>query len=283
MSVDIALLKTFLEVNRTRHFGHAAKNLFLTQSAVSARLRLLEDTLGVTLFTRDRNNIRLTPAGNRFLPHAETIVNAWNRACQVTALEDASRVPLSIGGVFSLWDILLQDWLLAIHDRHPEVALQAEAQDQMALVRRLQDGVLDVAALFEPPQAGELAVVEQTAISLVMVSSEAGLDAQAAVARADYIMVDWGTAFAVAHARHFPDMPPPAMRVAYGRIASEFMLRRGGSAYLAQRAVSEPLQAGLLHRVEGAPVIERRVYVARAEDSPRAATVAEMLALLPKE
>jgi len=37
--VDIELLKTFLEVNRTRHFGKAAEHLFLTQSAVSARIR----------------------------------------------------------------------------------------------------------------------------------------------------------------------------------------------------------------------------------------------------
>ena len=50
--MDIGVLKTFLEVNRTRHFGQAADNLFLTQSAVSARIRLLEQTLGVPLFSR---------------------------------------------------------------------------------------------------------------------------------------------------------------------------------------------------------------------------------------
>ncbi|MGB1090783.1 MAG: LysR family transcriptional regulator, partial [Oceanobacter sp.] len=38
-SMDTELLKTFLEVSRTRHFGRAAENLFLTQSAVSFRVR----------------------------------------------------------------------------------------------------------------------------------------------------------------------------------------------------------------------------------------------------
>ena len=53
--MDTELLKTFLEVSRTRHFGRAAEALYLTQSAVSFRIRQLENQLGVNLFTRHRN------------------------------------------------------------------------------------------------------------------------------------------------------------------------------------------------------------------------------------
>lgn len=63
--MDTELLKTFLEVSRTRHFGRAAESLYLTQSAVSFRIRQLENQLGVNLFTRHRNNIRLTAAGEK--------------------------------------------------------------------------------------------------------------------------------------------------------------------------------------------------------------------------
>ncbi|HEY5717214.1 MAG TPA: LysR family transcriptional regulator, partial [Motiliproteus sp.] len=49
-SVDTALLRTFLEVQKTRHFGRAAEQLYLTQSAVSFRIRQLEELLGVKLF-----------------------------------------------------------------------------------------------------------------------------------------------------------------------------------------------------------------------------------------
>ena len=41
--MDIEILKTFLEVARVRHFGKASESLFITQSAVSARIRLLEE------------------------------------------------------------------------------------------------------------------------------------------------------------------------------------------------------------------------------------------------
>lgn len=44
--MDTELLKTFLEVSRTRHFGRAAESLYLTQSAVSFRIRQLENQLG---------------------------------------------------------------------------------------------------------------------------------------------------------------------------------------------------------------------------------------------
>ena len=72
--MDTELLKTFMEVSRTRHFGRAAENLYLTQSAVSFRVRQLEGLLGVELFSRQRNNIRLTPAGEKLLPLAESSV-----------------------------------------------------------------------------------------------------------------------------------------------------------------------------------------------------------------
>ena len=63
--MDIELLRTFLAVVRTRHFGRAADELCVTQSAVSARIRQLEKTLGKPLFSRIRNNIQLTPEGRQ--------------------------------------------------------------------------------------------------------------------------------------------------------------------------------------------------------------------------
>jgi len=57
--MDTDLLKTFLEVSKTRHFGKAADNLFVTQAAVSARIKTLEKMLGASLLVRSRNNIHL--------------------------------------------------------------------------------------------------------------------------------------------------------------------------------------------------------------------------------
>jgi DNA-binding transcriptional LysR family regulator len=274
--MDIDLLKTFIEVYRTRHFGRTAENLYLTQSAVSARIRLLEETLGVPLFTRTRNDIQLTPAGTRLLKYAESILNSWNRARQDTALGDEETVSLAIGASYSLWDILLQDWTHTLHRALPRVALQAEAHGPDVLVRRLHDRALDIVFMFEPPQMAELEAREIALIKLIMVADRPQLVAREAVGRG-YIMADWGTSFAIAHARHFPDMPPPAVRMGLGRMALAFLLNNGGATYLAEQMVSEYLQSGRLYRVEDAPAIDRQVYAVYPLASERKTLLEQVL------
>jgi len=94
--LDTELLKTFLEVQKTRHFGKAADNLYLTQSAVSFRIRQLEQSLGVTLFNRFRNNIQLTTAGEMLLPHAQAVLNAIASAKQQIAINYHPERPLQL-------------------------------------------------------------------------------------------------------------------------------------------------------------------------------------------
>jgi DNA-binding transcriptional LysR family regulator len=277
--MDIDLLRTFLEVYRTRHFGRTAENLYLTQSAVSARIRLLEETLGAPLFTRARNDIQLTPAGTRMLKYAEAILNAWNRARQDAALGEEDKVSLAIGASYSLWDILLQDWMHRLYGTMPRVALQAEAHGPEMLIRKLLDHALDVAFMFEPPQMAELEVREIALIRLIMVADRPNLTAREAVGNG-YIMTEWGTSFAIAHARHFPDMPPPAVRMGLGRMALAFLSHNGGATYLAEQMVSEHLASRRLHRVDDAPVIDRQVYVVYPLASERKLLLEQALGLL---
>jgi len=280
--VDTDLLKTFLEVSRTRHFGRAAENLYLTQSAVSARIRLLEESLGVTLFTRTRNDIQLTPAGARLTKYAESVLTTINRARQDMALKAEDRESLAIGGMVSLWDIVLQDWLEQVHREWPTVALQAEAGSQDLLVRKLLDGALDLAFMWEPPQMAELELEEIGRIHLVMVSTTAGIAAQQAVGEG-YIRVDWGTSFGVSHARHFPDMPPPGLRAGMGRIALALMLRAGGTAYLAEPMAREHIASGRLHLVADAPTIDRAYHAVFPHSIvQRRGLIGEALGLLRK-
>ncbi len=276
--MDIDLLKTFLEVNRTRHFGRASENLYLTQSAVSARVRLLEETLGAPVFTRTRNDIQLTPAGARLLKYAETIVSAWNRARQDAALGSVDKTLLAVGGVPVLWDILLQEWIQTLFRKHSGLALEAQSHSPETLVRKLLDGALDVAFLFEAPQLAELRAREMASVRLVMVASQPGLSAAQATAER-YILTDWGTAFAVAHAQHFPDLPPPAVRLAPGRMALDFLLGCGGAAYCAEPMVQDHVAMRRLHRVADAPVVEQPVFAVHRAAGARAAELEQALAL----
>lgn len=258
--MDIGILKTFLEVNRTRHFGKAAENLFLTQSAVSARIRLLEQTIGAELFTRSRNNIELTPIGHKLLKHAETIINTWNRARQEIATDDPDHISLAVGAVSSLWDILLQNWLDKLLAKQPNLSATAEVHSPEVLLRKLIDGALDVVFMFESTQIPEVMVEDVGQINLIMVSSAKNISTEEALK--NYVLVDWGTSFSITHAQHFPEMPPPKLRVQVGRLAYNHIKECGGSAYLAETMISEELANKKLYKVANAPVIKRMAYAA---------------------
>ncbi len=93
--MDIRFLNTFLEVVQTRHFGRAAENLYLTQSAVSARIKLLEEYFNTSLFIRNRNSIQITPAGERLVPFAKKISNELALARQVLAEQECAHISIS--------------------------------------------------------------------------------------------------------------------------------------------------------------------------------------------
>jgi DNA-binding transcriptional LysR family regulator len=277
--MDIELLRTFLEVARTRHFGKAAAELCVTQSAVSARVRQLEQTIGMPLFTRSRNNIQLTPEGRQLLKHAETIVQVWARARQETGLGAEFTRGLAIGAMLDLWETLLGEWLAQLRTVMPETALQVETGTADLLIRKLLDSVIDLAVLFEPPQAPELEIRELGVINLVMAATRRGLNAVEAC-RSGYILVDWGTAFARNHARLFPDLPAPALHMNLGLLARRYLDHSDGAAYLPEQMLSTVHGGRRLYRVKSAPQIERPVFAVFRTSSDRKETIREALALL---
>ena len=114
--MDTELLKTFLEVSRTRHFGRAAEALYLTQSAVSFRIRQLENQLGVNLFTRHRNNIRLTTAGEKLLPYAETLMVLMYRSKATQKLNNIAYALIIGGALGNLFDRLWHGFVVDMID-----------------------------------------------------------------------------------------------------------------------------------------------------------------------
>ncbi|MCW8928715.1 MAG: LysR family transcriptional regulator [Gammaproteobacteria bacterium] len=256
--MDIELLKTFLEVKKTRHFGKAAENLYLTQAAVSARIKQLEQYMGTSLFTRYRNNLQLTAVGERLTHHAETILIAWDRAQAEAHLRDNQRKIIAIGGTSGLWDLILQGALNEIHKHLPDIALRAESHGQDILIRRLVERTMDLGLLYEPTKVSDLISVPVTQAELILVSTEKHQDIHEALNQ-DYVSIDWGTAVNIAHTQIFQDIRSPVLYTTLAKIALEFILYNGGSAYLPLQLVDHLLEKELYH-IESAPVINRPIY-----------------------
>ncbi len=270
--MDTELLRTFIEVSKTRHFGKAANNLFITQSAVSARIKLLESTVGVPLFDRVRNNIQLTPAGQRLVSYAEGIVHMWNRAVQQVAASDDGEVFLSVGAVPALWDIFLEDWLGRVCRGEPRIVVHADVYAPEAQLRMLRDGSLDLGFMFDMPSAEGLRTTAVANIPLLLVSSAPNVSVDQALAEG-YVLVDWGTSFMSFHARNFSELIRPDIRVGLGRLAHGLLRQQGGAAYLAEPMVRDDLRGERLFLVENSPSMERQACAVYAEDNDRRETV----------
>ncbi|MBL1142644.1 MAG: LysR family transcriptional regulator [Proteobacteria bacterium] len=274
--MDDELLKTFLEIHKTRHFGQAAENLFITQSAVSARIRQLEQEMGVRLFTRDRNNIRPTVAGEKLVGHAEEMLCTWNQIKTDIAVAEEDKFPLAIGGVSSLWDIYLSQWLIKFTEKNKDTILNCQVLNTETINQKIINRTLDFGFTYSPPQNDTVIVLKTLPIKFIMVSSRKGLTAEKAIKK-NYIYVDWGTSFSEEHHKYFKNIPPPLMRIDVGRIAKNYIKKKSGTAYLPERIVKRDIESEQLYKVVDAPEIKRNAYIIYNNQNERCEPFAKII------
>ncbi len=273
--MDISLLKTFLEVSRTKHFSRAAENLFVTSAAVSARIKLLEGQLGVKLFARHRSNIQLTGEGERLVPLAESMIDTWARALQEVALQPDMEARLHIGATSSMWLLVLQERLLDLMDQNPGLAVQAEGHSNEDLAQLLTARRLDLVLLPDPPSASGFRSEKIGELSLVLASGEP-VEMNKAISDG-YIYVDWGSAFANFHAKKFGEGLVSSLHVNLSSIAINIIGSKGGAAYLPISTV-DALET--LYHVPEAPSFKRPIYACYLEGNERVDLIRKVVAFL---
>ncbi|MBE5188598.1 LysR family transcriptional regulator [Vibrio parahaemolyticus] len=257
--MDVKVFRTFLELAKVRHFGRAAENLYITQAAVSARIKQLESYFDTQLFIRDRNNIKLTSAGERLISYAEVMVTTLQQAKLELSLEDGKALQLTMGGTPNIWDAYLQNCLSIVTDSFGGYGFMAEVMGREMLSRSLLERTLDMAFAFDQIKADELNCKKVADVVLVLVSTE--LDSLDTVFEHKYVYVDWGTRFASEHSERHPKIPAPYLRTSTARIALDFILEKGGAAYLPVSLVEPFIANGQLYKVSGVEDWYRPIYL----------------------
>src|SRR5687768_6212835 len=219
--MDISSARTFLEIVKTGSFVRAAANLNLTQTAVSARIRVLEDQLDRPLFVRNKAGARLTPAGDQFLRYATTLVQVWERARHQVAVPAGREKIVTVGGEHSVWNPLLADWLVWMRGECPDVAVRVRIDAPDRLMEQVQDGIVDVAVLYAPPRRPGIVAELLAEEKLVAATTHPGGDESACD---NNVYVDWGPDFAASHHAAFPGLSAPAVSVNYGPLAMQYIL-----------------------------------------------------------
>lgn len=262
--MDINHARTFLEIVATGNFLRAADRLHITQTAVSARVRALEELLGRKLFVRNKSGASLTPAGERFLRYAQTLVQVWERARHQVAVPPGLRGVVMVGCELSLWEPLLVDWLLWMRHAVPQVALRAEVGMPGSLIDEVTEGILDIAVVYAPQQRPGLKIELLMEEKLVLVTTSRRGQAPSAT---DYVYVDWGPEFAAHHNLAFPELSNAGTFVGFGPLGLEYLLQAGGSGYFRLKVIQRYLKNGHLRLVPGAPAFPYPAYAIYSESA----------------
>jgi len=255
--MDIVAARTFLEIVKTGSFVRAAANLNITQTAVSARVRVLEEQLDRQLFIRNKAGAKLTPAGDQFLRYATTLVQVWERARHDVAMPVGRENVVTIGGEHSLWNPLLLNWLVWMRSECPEVAIRAQIDVPERLIDQVQEGIVDLAVVYAPPhRTGIVAelLLEEALVAVTTDPDHGGSSSD------DYVFVDWGAEFRANHHTAFPDAHIPALAVNHGPLALDYILAVGGSGYFRMEAARPHLEAGRLHLIPDKPRFSYSIY-----------------------
>ncbi len=258
-------IRTFLEIAATGSFNRAARNLNVTQSTISARIKTLEDNLGQALVARSHSGCTLTTAGHRFRQYAVGMQRLWQQSHQAVNLRPGYKSVLALGAQVSLWDSLVLDWIPWIRSQAPNIALRIEADYSPSQMRQLANGLLDIGVMYQPRNTPGLVVEKLLQETLVLVATDKRDVSPGWVE--DYVFVDWGDVFQTQHAQFFPQMETAAISVGLGALGLQYILRHGGSGYFPLRVVQPLIGQGCLYPLHSAPQITRPVYVVYRTDS----------------
>lgn len=260
--MDIDLARTFLEVAAQGSFVGAAQRLHLTQTAVSARVKRLEEQLGMALFRRHKSGAMLTPAGERFVPYASSLLQVWERARHQVALPEGREAVVVLGCEPSLWDPLLLGWLAWMKEQAPGLAVRTEIRSSEALLEQIANGTLDIAIVYAPHYRPGIRVELLIEEKLVLVTTDATASRPGP---ADYVYVDWGREFGEQHSLIYPQWSRPSVSSDFGPLVLEYLLASGGAGYFRLGAVRAHLASGRLRRVPDAPEFPYPAYAVYAD------------------
>lgn len=143
--MEIDQIETFLAVSTFGGFHRAAEALRVSQPAVSARIKALEESLGVKLFARSRSGLTLSEAGKTLQPFAEQLLKTASLARQAVHEQRAgSAGPLQIASALSISVYFLPDVLKRFQRAYPKVQIEIRSGHSKAVLEMVLGGEAEI-------------------------------------------------------------------------------------------------------------------------------------------
>jgi DNA-binding transcriptional LysR family regulator len=152
-AMELYQLRSFAAVAEFGHLTRAAERLHVSQPAVSAQIKALEDELGVPLFERGAGGMTLTPAGAKLLPLAARVIGAAaDLRNQALSLKGEVAGHLRVGTLADPEFLRLGEIMGRAIERHPLLRLELHHEVTGAAFAKVRDGELDASFYYGPLQ-----------------------------------------------------------------------------------------------------------------------------------
>ena len=255
--MEIPQLEAFLAVGTFGGFRRAADALRVSQPAVSARIKALEESLGVALFERAATGLTLSPAGRALRPHAEQLLQVVAHARQaVHDVRPSSGGALAIAAALSICTYLLPDVLKRFHAAHPKTMITVRSGHSKEVLEMVLAGEAEL-GLARSLQHPEIETVSLRDDPLMLVTTPGSPMARAGRARLDEIAAqplvffdrgssDWTLTLGLF--RRAGLVPNVVLEVESIEAAKRMVERGIGIAFLPQLAVVREIRRASAHR-----------------------------------
>ncbi|MFZ0427669.1 MAG: LysR family transcriptional regulator [Acidobacteriota bacterium] len=171
--MDLRQLEMFQAIVETGSFTRAGEKLFVSQSAISRQIKLLEEELGDQLFKRTHKRIHLTPTGEIVLRYSQRIFNELRLLnSEIADLTHLQRGSLHLAGGMSVCTYLFPVLLKEYRQLYPNVELRIATGTSEEILRMLRSNEVDLTLLSLPFDDPDLEVVPALSEEMVLVMDE---------------------------------------------------------------------------------------------------------------
>ena len=271
-------LESFVEIARHGNVSRAAEALFLTQPAVTARLKALERDLGTRLFVRSSRGMKLSDAGRAFLPYAERTIATVDEGRRLVAdLRQGATGSLVIAAAPAVSTYVLPEILRAFRATHPNVRLGVRTGHTEEVLEMVLRGEAHV-GIGRPIRHPDIELIDVLEDEMLLVVSARHRFASRGKVRMDelaeerLILFDRTSSYHELTSSLFRQAGiVPASTLELDNVeAAKKMVQQGlGVALLPRMALAVELKARSLRPVKlvGAPPVRRPVVALRRKDA----------------
>ena len=149
--MTLSELKFIVAVAKEKNFRRAADKCFVSQPALSLAIKKLEEELKVSLFERNRTEVKITPIGEKIINQAMVVLDEASKLKDISSKgQEQLNTPLKVGLIYSVAPYLLPLIIPVLRKKTPEMPLDVEENITKNLEVALKNGSIEAAVIALP-------------------------------------------------------------------------------------------------------------------------------------